>query len=95
MQQADVDASLHSLRHFSASMMLSQQVPLPVVSKRLGHANSNVTLGIYAHAMKSDESSAAVAWDDATGDIITRTRKPPKQEGAAKTPVIPSWSSLP
>jgi integrase len=43
MQQAGVDASLHSLRHFSASMMLSQQVPLPVVSKGLGHANSNVT----------------------------------------------------
>jgi len=73
MQQAGVDASLHSLRHFSASMMLSQQVPLPVVSKRLGHANSNVTLGIYAHAMKSDESSAAIARDDATE---TSSREP-------------------
>ena len=40
-------ASLHSLRHFSASMLLSQHVPITVVSKRLGHANSQITLDVY------------------------------------------------
>jgi integrase len=84
MQQAGVNASLHSLRHFSASMMLSQHVPITVVSKRLGHANSQITLDVYAHARKKDESNAAVLWDDATGDIIARTRKQPKQESSAK-----------
>jgi len=55
MQQAGVDASLHSLRHFNASMMLNNSVPLPVVSKRLGHANSQITLNTYSHAMKHGE----------------------------------------
>jgi integrase len=88
MQQVGVNASLHSLRHFSGSMILSQHVPITVVSKRFGHANSQITLDVYAHAMKNDESNAAVLWDDATGDIIARTRKQPKQESSAKAPVI-------
>jgi hypothetical protein len=40
MQQAGVNASLHSLGHFNASMILSNSVALPIVSKRLGHAKS-------------------------------------------------------
>jgi integrase len=55
-------------------MMLSQHVPITVVSKRLGHANSQITLDVYAHAMKNDEATAATLWDDATVDIIGRTR---------------------
>jgi integrase len=75
MREAGVNASLHKLRHFSASMMLSQKVPITVVSKRLGHANSTVTLNVYSHAMRSDESAAAALWDKATSDIIARTRQ--------------------
>ena len=67
-------ASLHSLRHFSASMMLSQHVPITVVSKRLGHANSQITLNVYSHAMKNDELTAAKLWDDATGGAGRRWR---------------------
>jgi integrase len=89
MQQAGVHASLHSLRHFSASMMLSQHVPITVVSKRLGHANSQITLDIYAHAMKNDEATAATLWDDATADIIGRTRRKPLQVLFGKADVIP------
>jgi len=36
-----------------------------VVSKRLGHANPNITLGIYAHALEVDELGAAKLWNDA------------------------------
>jgi integrase len=43
MQEAGIDASLHPLRHLHASLMLSKHVPITVVSKRLGHANSQVT----------------------------------------------------
>jgi integrase len=75
MRQAGVNASLHKLRHFNASMMLSQKVPIPVVSKRLGHANSYITETVYSHAMRSDESAAADLWDKATADIIARTRQ--------------------
>jgi len=56
MQQAGVDASLRSLRHFNASMMSRNSVPLPVISKRLGHANSQITLNTCSHAMKHDEA---------------------------------------
>jgi integrase len=88
MQKAGIDASLHSLRHLHASMMLSKHVPIPIVSKRLGHANSQVTLDIYAHAMKNDEATAAELWDEATSEIIGRTQKPRQKESPAKPAVI-------
>jgi integrase len=84
MQEAGVKASLHSLRHFSASMLLSQQVPITVVSQRLGHANTQITLDVYFRAMKTDEATAAKLWDEATGDIIARTRRQPQKKSSAK-----------
>jgi integrase len=87
MQQAGVSGSLHSLRHFSASMMLSQHVPITVVSKRLGHANSQITLDVYSHAMKHDEETAAILWEEATGGIVARTRKQPSKETAGEAGV--------
>jgi hypothetical protein len=76
MQQAGVDASLHSLRHFNASTMLSKKVPIPVVSKRLGRANSQIRLKVYSHVMKHDELTAPDLWDEATAEIVSRVRKP-------------------
>jgi integrase len=53
---------LHGLRHLSASWLLAQGVPLPVVSARLGHASTATTLAIYAHALPGgDEAAGAVA----------------------------------
>lgn len=49
----------HSLRHTFATLSLSKGVPLPAVSKILGHANPSFTLKIYAHAMKSDYFESA------------------------------------
>jgi integrase len=43
--------SLHSLRHLNASLALASGVPLPDVSKHLGHAHPGVTSRIYAHAL--------------------------------------------
>ena len=54
---------LHSLRHSHGSELLSAGVPLPTVSKRLGHTNTHVTASIYAHALSTDEIAAAEAWD--------------------------------
>jgi len=75
MQQAGFEASLHSLRHFNASTMLSKKVPIAVVSKRLGHANSQITLKVYSHVMKYDELTAPDLWDEATAEIVSRVRK--------------------
>jgi integrase len=68
--------SLHSLRHSHASSLLSKGVPLAVVSERLGHADQNITLGIYSHALPADSNAAAKVWNDAMADVIAVARKP-------------------
>lgn len=50
---------VHDLRHLSASLLLSEGLPLPALSRRLGHANTAVTASTYAHAIH--ERDAAVA----------------------------------
>jgi len=65
MRQAGLEGvSLHSLRHTHASELLSKGVPLRTEAKRLGHANPNITLAIYAHAVEADEMAAAKIWND-------------------------------
>jgi integrase len=62
--------SLHSLRHTHASISLSNGVPLPAVSARLGHADVNVTARIYSHAIPDDDRRAADAWENVvTGPV--------------------------
>lgn len=62
--------SLHTLRHSHASQLLAAGVPLPTVSKRLGHHSVNVTASIYAHSFSADEVAAADAWDRSMGDAL-------------------------
>jgi len=50
------------LRHSHASVLLGQGVPLPIVSQRLEHANPNITLGVYSHALPADVKAASKAW---------------------------------
>lgn len=54
---------LHTLRHSHGSQLLSAGVPLPAVSKRLGHSSVYVTATVYSHAMSADEAAAGDAWD--------------------------------
>jgi integrase len=71
MAKADLRGiSLHSLRHTHASQLLSEGVPIPTVSKRLGHANPTITLKLYSQVLESDESAAAQRWDDALADVV-------------------------
>lgn len=56
--------SLHTLRHSHGSQLLSAGIPLPTVSKRLGHSNTQITASVYSHALPEDEQRAAKAWDD-------------------------------
>ena len=53
--------SPHGLRHLHASLLLSQGVPIPAVSQRLGHANSGITLAVYAHALPKTDTQATEA----------------------------------
>ncbi|MEX2301876.1 MAG: site-specific integrase [Bryobacterales bacterium] len=67
---------LHSLRHTHGSQLLAAGVPLPTVSKRLGHSSVAVTAAIYAHAFAADEIAAADAWEARLGDSIRKASKP-------------------
>jgi len=67
--------SLHSLRHTNATELLRNGVPLAEVSRRLGHADQNITLAIYSHAVPADSRAAAKIWDDALGVVIEVGKK--------------------
>lgn len=51
----------HDLRHTCASWLLDQGVPVPVVSRWLGHANASITLDTYGHMMGDGLESAAAS----------------------------------
>jgi integrase len=51
----------HELRHSAASLLLSQGVPLKVVSDLLGHSGINVTANVYAHVLAPARDEAAAA----------------------------------
>jgi integrase len=57
----------HSLRHAHASMLIALGWSIPHVAKRLGHANSAVTLKVYTHLFDKDDSAAVAALDQALG----------------------------
>lgn len=44
--------SLHSFRHSHVSFLIEQGVEITSISQRIGHKNSQVTLGVYAHFYK-------------------------------------------
>ena len=56
--------SLHSLRHTNATLLIAEGTDVVTVSKRLGHANTSITLDTYAHALKSKDQQAANTLDD-------------------------------
>jgi integrase len=54
----------HDLRHTAASLMLNHNVPVIIVSKRLGHSKVSVTLDTYGHVMNELQDEAAELIDD-------------------------------
>lgn len=55
--------TVHSLRHTYAALMIADGVPLVVVSKQLGHAQTSTTANIYAHAIASAQAKAMQTLD--------------------------------
>ena len=51
----------HALRHTHASMLIAARVDIVEISKRLGHADPSITLKVYAHLFRSDDSQSAQA----------------------------------
>jgi site-specific recombinase XerD len=57
-------ASLHTIRHSHASLLLEKGVDLATVSERLGHSSVATTAAIYSHAIRGKDRAAAQVWDD-------------------------------
>ena len=49
---------IHDFRHSHASLLLSWNIPISVISKRLGHSDISMTLKVYSHLMPLDEEKA-------------------------------------
>lgn len=57
---------IHDLRHTNATLLLSKGVDIKTVSTRLGHANVQVTLDLYAHVTQQMNEKAA----DALSEVL-------------------------
>ena len=53
--------TFHGLRHTHASQLIDAGVDIVTISKRLGHAKPDITLRVYAHLFRNDDSKAAAA----------------------------------
>lgn len=62
---------IHDLRHSHASMLIHLNVPITVVSKRLGHSSVKMTLERYSHCYSDGENIAISALDEATSCHIS------------------------
>ena len=56
VQRAEIDhkSTFHGLRHWAASAMLANSMPLELVSRTLGHADAVITSRVYAHVGFND-----------------------------------------
>lgn len=64
-EQADFpDIRVHDLRHTWASLALARRVPLELVSERLGHSSSSITLNIYRHVLQEERRGHVLELED-------------------------------
>jgi integrase len=57
--------TFHALRHTHVSQLIDAGIDIVTISKRLGHAKPDITLRIYAHLFRKDDSKASAAINDA------------------------------
>jgi integrase len=57
----------HDPRHANASAMHAKGVPLRVMSERLGHSTPAITLTVYSHMIRGQDSEAASKIEEAFG----------------------------
>ena len=55
------EVTFRGLRHTHASQLIDANVDIVTISRRLGHKKPEITLRIYAHLFKKDDSKAAAA----------------------------------
>lgn len=55
--------SPHALRHTCITMQINAGIPIKVVSQRAGHSSEQITLDIYTHALRSQDTEAALIYN--------------------------------
>jgi len=66
----------------------SNGTPLAVVSERLGHANQNITLGVYSHSLPADRKAASKVWHSALSEDDLRRLSPQNRAKSRKVSEI-------
>ena len=59
MAALKIDCTLHGLRHTHASQLIAAGMDVLTISRRLGHANPTITLGVYGHLFSNTDARAA------------------------------------
>ena len=62
---------MHALRHFYASTLLAQGVPVKELAEYLGHSDPGFTLQTYTHLVPSSFERARVAIDGVLANLNT------------------------
>ena len=65
----------HDLRHSAASLLLNNDVPVIVVSRRLGHARTSITMDVYGHLIPSMQAKAAELIDELVTPIEVKLER--------------------
>jgi integrase len=66
----------HDLRHTSASLMLNHDIPVIIVSRRLGHARASITSDVYGHLLPNMQDEAAEMIDDLVTPTEVKLKEP-------------------
>ena len=83
------DVRLHDLRHTFASHAVMQSVPLPVVSRLLGHARAGMTLR-YAHVSDRETEAAAERIGGTIAALLAGSASVSQTAGTSRKPIRPS-----
>jgi integrase len=65
------EMTYHALRHTHASQLIDAGVDIVTISKRLGHSKPDITLRVYAHLFRNDDSKAAEAINAMSGLMVS------------------------
>ena len=57
--------AFHDLRHTHATILLKANVPVKVVSERLGHSSPAFTMTVYQHVLPGMQAEAAAKFSEA------------------------------
>jgi integrase len=66
-RRAVPQVTFHALRHSHASALIASGVDVVTVSRRLGHSNPTITLGVYSHLFSETDTKAAAAIEKLLG----------------------------